>query len=378
MPQPIEQLIFSAFDVHVSAKPLADPGLFAPGARFLADLDAYRKLAVAAQSPDLPHFRVFPLKGELGHNHFWRQFEQARAPVASGVHDFLLPLRCRPKSFVATVRVPPMPTPVSVRATVWLWPFAWSSLVEFSFRAPLSLNDLCTISEGLRSDPPPFTLAAAPTSLSGIFKFLTDSLLKDITAPGKAISPPPAVSRHVVLAAFQPVNAPLLGYRSRSMPKQWSDADRALMHRVLLGRPVPIWELAERERRSAFLLTEFAGGKSFALTDFSRGSLLMLRPVSDKSRRRDRVRCLAANLRHCSLAGLALTEAIHGAKRFPVGNSTLDDLAKTAADTLENLPDSYPNPFCRAFLEENSRVQRARSALQTATQTAAPPTAGQA
>ena len=362
MAQPIEQLTVSCFDVHVSFDPLLYPEQLAPAARFLADASDYRKQQSAPQPLELPGFRVFPLRSELDDNHFWRQFASARPSFAGGVHDFLLPFRCRPKSFDAWAKAPAAASPVRARATIWLWPFAWSSVIEISLRTPLALDELRSVAEAIRSpEPPSFTLAGSARALSDLFKWLSAALRHDITLSGDRSFPPAAITRHVILAALPSRNAPAQNYRAAYGANRWSDADRARMHSALLGRTVPLTELIERESQSAFLLSEFSGGSGFGLTDFGRGTFLMLPPAPHFTRRRDRLRCLAANIRHCSLVGLVLAETVRSARRLGDDNQTIGALAKAAAATLDKLPSTYPNPFCRTFFDEHSGVQKARA-----------------
>jgi hypothetical protein len=61
MLQPIRQLTVFAFDVHISAGLLTDPGALTPAAQFLVR----PKLRLGAQPPDLPHFRVSPLNNNV-------------------------------------------------------------------------------------------------------------------------------------------------------------------------------------------------------------------------------------------------------------------------------------------------------------------------
>jgi hypothetical protein len=316
MPKPISQLTVFAFDVHIAVSLLAIPGALTPAAQFLAD----PKLLVAAQPPDLSHFRISSLADELQTNHFWQAVASALKFAARDAPELPLPVRCVPKSFDVSLKLPegmtPRVNPPKVRATVWLWPFGWSSLIEFSLLAPLDFGDLRAITETLRRGMP-FTLASepqSPMSLSDLFKLLSAKVQQDIAVPGKAILPPPAVKRHIVLAALP---ADPLSYSLAPGLKRWGDAYRAEMHSVLLERPVTLGELIGREKNASehkgdFLLCQFAGGESFTISDFDRGSLLMLWPYPQRRRHRYRYRCLAHNLNHCSQVGLTLRKPSAG------------------------------------------------------------------
>ncbi len=184
----------STFDVHLWSKPF-DPALFNPKIHFLWSASEYRKMRDAGDKVELGNLVLFPLKNELspGRNHFWYRYKAAVDTIVAGPdtplgdpRDFLWPLRCRPKNFKLSFAASKAETPPDVRATIWLWPFGWSSTVEFKVTSPFSLGDLQDLGEKLRgAAPAPFVSDGKALLLADVFRRLAEMLRQEAAAPGK-------------------------------------------------------------------------------------------------------------------------------------------------------------------------------------------------
>jgi hypothetical protein len=323
----------SAFDVHLWSKPF-DPAVFDPKIHFLWSASDYRKMIDAGQKIELANLVLFPLKPE--NNRLWKRYEIAVDNLPAGSptrlgdgRDFLRPLRCRPKKFALTFAGGK--TPVKVWATIWLWPFGWSSTVEFKVATPYSLAELQNVGMKLRGTaPPPFLLDGKPTPLSGVFKKLADLVCDNVALPGKAPDHAMRLGRHVVFALELP--------RGKPVPANadgWSAADQQRMLGTLRGDKVDLDKLLN----SGVLYTPLGEG-SFAVTDFDQGTLLMLRDWRDRyGKSRETNHCLFANVRSFSMAFLALHQFIQYAKTRPEIAGAVDN----AKLLLEALPKEYSN-----------------------------------
>src|SRR6185437_4708687 len=82
--------------------------------------------------------------------------------------------------------------------------------------------------------------------------------------------------RHMVVSLSQ-FDGPIQSYRPSeySDDQRMPDADRALMHSILLGEKITIPDLAKRESGKKFMLTQF-GRANFAISYFDIGTFLFM------------------------------------------------------------------------------------------------------
>lgn len=344
--KPVSQahVTVSAFDVHLWSKSF-DPDHFNPKVHFLWSEPDYRAMRTAGQKIDLKKLVLFPLKDEVDakRNHFWWRYDTAVDNLAKGaptplgdVRAFLWPLRCRPKDFKLTFGISKASVPPKVWTTIWLWPFGWSSTIEFKLTAPFSLDDLEALGATLRSaSPPPFAFNGKALSLSDIFRQLADMVRQDIAIPGKVPGDVTHLNRHVVMSLELP--------RGMQVPGSgWSAADQLRMLAALRGDKVPRAELL-----SADILSTPLGGRNFAFTDFNEGTLLVLRHWKDRETpaTRETNHCLFANLRTFSVVYFALRRFSQYAKDRPDVASAVTN----AKNLLSSLPNEYRNGLCANF-----------------------------
>jgi len=367
MPPPVERLVVSLFDLHLWTKPLVDLQLLNPMVAFLADPAEYNNLRGATRKIELANLCLFPLNIELSYNKFWERYAlaaglHANAGAGSSTADvspWLLPLRGRPKLLDLSFQSSKPKLTAKAYATIWLWPFGWSSQIEFGIRAPLTFNEISAISAGLRGKrPAPFVLGGKPKDLSEIFKTLAQMVVGDIGKPGKVLADSLILPKHLVLTLVPPKEIPPRRYgNSPSDLAPWSDADRARLHGALLGRQVTLPELIGWEKNSVFMLTKFDAG-NFALTHFDNGSLLML--GEGKHKWRESRRCFARNVSCVCVTALALLRLIERRAQLANGGPVIGNLAKASSKALDSLVETYRNSFCRNLLDNYGPIKRAR------------------
>jgi hypothetical protein len=338
------QYTLSAFDVHLWSQRY-DPAAFNPKIHFLWSESDYRKTRDAGQKIELDKLVLFPLKNELSaeRNRFWYRYDAAVENMPAGAattlgdtREFLWPLRCRPKALKLSFSASKAPVPPKVRATIWLWPFGWSSTIEFKVTAPYSLGDLRDLGMKIRAkEPAPFTLDGKPLALSGVMQRLADMVRQDLAAPGLTPRDITRVPRHFVFSLQLP--------HGQAVPANvsgWPDGDQLRMIGALRGGEVQPGQLLN----SGVSFTPL-GDRNFALTDFDQGTLLVLRHWKDRpGATRETNHCLFANLRTFASVYLALNGFAY-AKGHPDIASAMEN-AKTM---LSALPEEYRNGLCVKF-----------------------------
>lgn len=348
----VENLTVSLFDFHLWESPLIDAACLNPAVQFLGNPAEYRKMRITVNKLELTKLRVFPLIGELDHNHFWRRYAQAakimHLNAASAIcidREWLLPLRCRPTSLDLYFQVTDRHLVTKAYATIWLWSFGWSSNVEFTLRLPLSFDDVQAIAGSLHPGvAKPFVLAGSKKSLPEVFRFLTQQLKGDLSGSEKIPHDTLELPRRIIMSIVVPKNTPPQRYGNTplSLPR-WSDSERARMHGALLGRDVTVQKVVEWENNDS-LLTHLLG-TNFALTHPKNGTLLMLRDPTD-GRRRDKHRCLTANIRSCWLSIVALVQLTTNVKERAADNHSIANLVAAGDETLAQIEKYYKNPVC--------------------------------
>jgi hypothetical protein len=344
----------SAFDIHLWSEPF-DPANFDPKIHFLWSASDYRKMRDAGAKIALGNLMIFPLKPELdqiqpknqlgptARNHFWHRFQVAAATLPAqpatplgDTREFLWPLRCRPRNFKLGFTASKADAPPNVWTTIWLWPFGWSSTVEFKVTAPFSLADLQDLGTKLRSAASaPFMLNGDALPLSGVFKRMADTVRQELAAPGRAPNHVTLLPRHVVCSLQLP-----RGMQAPANADGWSAAERMRMLGTLRGKIVQLGEL-----NSGVLFTPL-GDRNFAVTDFNEGTLLILRHWKDRSgATRETNHCLFANLRNFSMVYLTLHRFIQFAQSRPAIAGPMEN----AKAMLSSLPEEYRNGLCINF-----------------------------
>jgi hypothetical protein len=347
----------SAFDVHLWSKPF-DPVHFDPRIHFLWSANAYRAMRLSGQKIELEDLILFPLKDELvaGRNHFWCRYETALGKLTSGpatslgdVREFLWPLRCRPRNLKVSFDGSKADESPNVWATIWLWPFGWSSIVEFKVTARFSLDDLEDLGVNLRrTSPGPFVADTNALSLSGLFSRLAEAVRRNLAVPENAPDDVTHLTRYIVFSLELPRGMPV-----PTKFKAWSASEQLRMVGALRGRKVQLKELVTELARGGFTAIPLGGG-NFVVTDFNQGTLLVLRHRKDRPPlarpRGDTNHCLFGNLRTFLMIYFALHRFIQYAK----DRTDIASAVSNAKELLRHLPDEYRSPLCAVFREHYS------------------------
>jgi len=345
---PQAHVTISAFDVHLWSKPF-DPAVFNPKIHFLWSACEYRKMREAGEKIELGNLVLFPLKHELSpkRNHFWPRYKVAienmpadsQTPLGDS-RDFLWPLCCRPRNFRLTFAEAEKPS--DVQAAIWLWPFGWSSTVEFDIASPLSLVELQNLGAQLRANAPgPFVLDDQPLALAGVFQRLANMVRQDAANPGKTLNDVTHLQRHVVYS-FQL----LKGSKVPANAAGWTAANQLRMLGALRGNKVQLGQLL-----NAGILFTTLGDRNFAVTDFAEGTLLVLQHWKDRpGTKRETNHCLFANVRTFSVVHFALHRFILYAKDRPALASAVEN----AKIMLSSLPEEYRNGLALNFKKYHS------------------------
>lgn len=352
----------STFDVNIALEPLLVPQAEAVQAPlwFLVNPQGYQKQYEKGVIVKTDSFRIRPLtKWILERNHFWHGYRQLCFASTLSAWNLQLPFVCKPLPTAAirvdTSRLGPLAEGVQVKAgvSVLLSALGWSNLLRIRLEGKVPAEHLPELLRKLRDlDTQPFLFGGRPCSLPEIFKQLTRIIKNEIYSREK----PPAsllpVRQHRVVS--------ILDFEGQPKAFRWpvrgamkmNDAEEALMHGIIYARPV----CSEEAREQKVTVTRY-DGTCFALTEFDHGTLLFMQELRARQGHAA-LKCLGANLRHCTLT-LLTRHWFYKYAALPNWRSPLvEEMRKDARTVLELLPEFYRNPFCRNFCEHHSSIKR--------------------
>jgi hypothetical protein len=366
----IERVTVSAFDLHLWPRPLTDRTSLRQPMHMLCNPAAYRAARIAGTTAELPGFWVIPLSEELraDRNHFWPRYGEAaqlsspgpgygygEGEAEAGPGDWLLPLRCRPRQAVPRFALSSPAINLSAHATIWLWPFGWASGIEFGVRASpgalLTVDVVQAITASLRAGAaPPFEMAGQRKALSDVFRELGGRLRENLAVAGQVAEGVLKVPRRLVVSAILTQGAPASSYLdSFAGATRFSDSERGRILGILAGVDMPAVKAVSWESSKAVQLTALPRG-SFALSKSDLGTLLVLRHPADTGSRRDRYRCLFANVRACWVTAAALGNLVKHYSGLGDDGHDRARLVAAAAGALGRLPLHYTNRLCQVIV----------------------------
>lgn len=345
------RLVVSAFDLHLWPTPLMQSAAYSPALQFLATPDAYRTMRGQAGFQLSNGFRLFLVDADSADHHFWRRYAKAAnippAPTPGAACEWLMPLRCRPISFEPAFQIDGV-GPVRAHVTVWLWPFGWSSQVEFRLSGPLAFDTCQKVVAAIStSATKPFALNGQARSLPELFAQIGDRVCEDVAAPASNPLSVLQVSRRLVVGfvaekgqefrRFTQQAAP-----SDASPKRWSDSERAKIVSLLTGRDMPVQDVNKLDQPGTPYRHAQLGRGNYALTHPQSGALLMLRHHGEPGSpwRRTAQLCLIGNARASLISWAALGGLTGGSSTSPDHQS----LITAGEHTARRLKSYYGNP----------------------------------
>lgn len=355
------------FDLHLSAAALRTPGLLQPSLRFLADPAEYELRHDQTWEVETTHFRLRPLGARSRWNHFWNGLRTLCKVEGTSEQfpRFHIPLDSRVNDCALTANLPAPFGSVPVHARVLVWPYGWSTHLEVSLVSPVGLPALVDASQSLRQDVVFDARSGSGASiltnasLSAVFRHVTTWLREDLFTA--AVPDQRPVSRHAVisLSGFVSTGDPFT-YSLDIDPEhpQLPTADRARLHAILLGRPITLPELLERERQGTFLITPLST-TGFALTYFEHGCLLVLLKAAPRHGKREAAaRCLWRN----TASLLTTTSALCAAEREfrTQARDWIDASANWALLILQRLPSYYDSLLCQRVFARDAGLRKVR------------------
>ncbi|MBV6522368.1 MAG: hypothetical protein MNPFHGCM_02516 [Gemmatimonadaceae bacterium] len=352
------------FDFHFAPAPLRAPRLFQPAVTFLGTPADYDGRHSRTWQVDTSRFRLRPLRAAFQHSHFWKALSALCDREGSNELNprYHIPVEARLRDTVAFALLPSPFDRVKVRTWLLIWPYGWSTRLELTLPGPAGLSALVDASRMLHDDPV-FDVQSESGAAILTSVLMTD-VLRKVTAWIQAdlftgmVPDKRPVSRKCVmsLSRFANQTEPFT-YNPDVHPELpgLPTADRARLHGVLLGRTVPNREVLQRETEGRFLLTPLRA-TGFALTDFGRGSLLVLQDAAPRvGTDTTAVRCLWRN----TAAMLTTMDALLSVDRD--ARATPPDWLNTSADwavrILGHLPTYYDNLICHRVLETHSATR---------------------
>lgn len=361
----VSRMSVSAFDTHLWLAPLCDPALVRPEVRDLADRDALRARRLSGAAWASPRFRLFTLTRELAQtkNNFWKVFAaaagaSAQPPAPADIGEWLLPVRCRP---IALAPAFERPGAAAARAyvTVWLWPFGWSTQIDFRLGGRMSLADCRTVVGTLSAGGSrPFRLGAETLSLSELFQRVGGQISGDVVAPGAATPILTQINRRLAVTLTAAPGQALQRFFAAPnadppVRPRWTDLERGEIASVLAGQPFGSLQAANAATGGGpFKPLSLPNRRcpeqsNLAIAHTELGVLMLLRHPPDIGWSRDGQRCLASNVRASWLAQLALTGLVR--KVRGAAGSPAAALVQAATGALAGLKSYYSNPVFQAL-----------------------------
>jgi hypothetical protein len=348
-----------AFDFHLALKPLVVDNVLQPAVRWLVDPESYRKQYGSKVALETGGFRLRPLSVKTrAYHHFWKYYTAVWDKAQPDPWELQLPFVLEPKNAEIEVVVP-AGIQVAIRPTVYLFPFGWSTSLEMSLQGSMTVAQLVNRIGELRSSASqPYKLNNTQMHLAGLFGSLADQVRKDLFSgggPQDVLSVPRHLLVSLASVKVQPGTTPR-PYRPAAGNPQMADYDRAGMQSILLGRTIGLPELAELENGKKFLVTAFQE-LGFALTYFDQGSLLFLQDQAMHKERRNALRCLASNLRHCTMMIMALINFHQNTGKVAAGSPKIAEMRKNLQAQLQALP-RYTNAYCRTWCDHHGPLRK--------------------
>jgi hypothetical protein len=347
-----------AFDVHFTLKPLSVVDLVQEDFRFLVDAGSYAKQYLANAPIETKRFTIKPLNPrERKRDKFWKYYGASSQAAASDAWGLQLPFVCRSKT-VVTLGSQPKSFMVSLKPVIYLLPLGWSTNMEFSIEGSTDLDELVSFVGAIRSaSKRPFIVNQKEYSLSKLFEMLAVQLKKDIFVNPDSAEDVTKTPRHLVISLAQFSGPPVRRYRPEyASDARMPDADRALMHSILLGEKIMIPDLAEKESGKTFTLTQF-GGANFAISYFDIGTLLFMQEEArPEQNRRESIRCMASNIRKFSMSSFALVAFHEELADIINPDPTIAALQQIMKRRLSELPKRYNNALCKTWYQNYGRL----------------------
>jgi hypothetical protein len=353
------------YDLHFAATPLRSPAVLAPTVTFLGKPAEYEQRQDTLWQ--LNTGRLFLRSFGTRHrwSHFWKgyqslctivgkaePFPRLHLPLDAGLHN----------AWLSAVLPAPFGT-IPVQLRLLLWPYGWSARLELTLSAATPLSDLAAISQKLREDAvfeaksSSGSTLLGPSTLSVVFRQVTSWLQADLFTG--LVGEQRKVSRHAVVALSGfAKNAEPFSYNTEVDPEHHSlpTADRARLHSILLGRPVSLAEVLDRETSGRVAITGLTA-KGFAVTDLNAGSLLVLHEAAPRAGKGKTVaKCLWRNTALMMTTTNALLAVNRDLRNKPP--DWMDQSADWGVEILRALPRFYESPVSRQLYAGHSELRK--------------------
>jgi len=342
MNQVFEIVDIIAFDIHTSIQPLLNSAVGNPGFVFLFDPADYAKQHTSAAPLPVAGFTLQGLASKRFQSSiFWRQCASILHGPSPDFWKLQIPFHCTPPNWKVEF-APNLPkTRATLIPSIYLSSMGWSTSLHVRVFGSLTSGDLFNLVAHFRNDPS-FLVAKSPKRLSDIFKSVAEMLKKKLYVP-----PPPGdwatTQRYMVVSI-----AKFKQSSTSSAGTAMSDADRAELHSIILGRQIGIQGFPNSLAKPGFLQVNY-NDSDFSLTYFGFGTILWVEG-QDRPRRRSTLWCLASNLGACSMYMLSLADFLKITEQTAAPAPNVTELRKGIQFTLSQLGSAYNNRFCREFL----------------------------
>jgi hypothetical protein len=296
-----------AFDVHFTLKALNDPNLLQPTFSFLVDPALYTKQYGVDTPVETQNFSVQPItRKQRKGDHFWKYYGSSSVIASSDAWSLQLPFVCQPKSAISLAS-PPKSFTITLKPVIYLLPLGWSTNLDLTIEGKTDTSELISFVGALRSaSKRTFNVNGKEYSLSRLFEVLATQFRKDAFLDPDSAEDVVKTPKHIVISLSQFTGPAVQPYRSPyPQGAHMPDADRALLHSILIGEKIAIPDLAARESGKQFMLTQL-DGTNFAVTYFDIGTLLFMQERAADQKKQRSMECMASNIRKFSMSALAL------------------------------------------------------------------------
>jgi hypothetical protein len=351
MNQIFEIVDIIAFDVHTCIPPLQNPALVVPEFQFLLDPAAYAKQHGNAKEFSVRGLTLDGLASKrYQSNFFWRQCASIYHDGTQDPWKLQIPFHCTmPISSIQFDAGLPNTRTILI-PSLYLSSMGWSSSLHVRIFGSLGAAETYKLMVRLRKDKA-FTVEKSPMALSEVFSRFSETFKNNLYVPPPPRFDRPTTQRYIVLSFAKFRVSPV----GSAPPGPMSDADRAEIHSMLLGRQIDIPELAINEQKQKYLQIDYSE-LDFMLTYFGIGTLIWM---EDRSRPRGRsaLWCLASNIGACSMYALTLADFLRSTEQTSKAAQKVAGLRDGIQYTVGQLGAAYSNRFCRGFLRSHTDLK---------------------